>query len=241
MTVQIIKKPKHGPRPPYPSYASFRNYIRRLGESVIPSQIDRSVFGNQSGTYISLMIGAFEWFKLIDENGRPTKKLHDLVSCGESEYPGELKVLLLESYDILREDGINLKNGTEHQISKIFREYGFSGSTLTKAVSFFLSACKDAGYEIGDHMRAPSPPRGVGKKKPKSATEKNTKGSLGDDEDLNSDIDRIPEGMERITVPLRGMDDGVIYFPKGLEESEARKAVKMAKFILNNFYGLDDD
>lgn len=242
MAIENTQKTKKDPRPPYPSYTSFRNYIKKLSDTIVPSQIDRSVFGNQSGTYISLMIGTFEWFGLINENGRPTEKLKNLVGANDSEYPEMLKALLLDSYDILREEKIDLRTGTEHQISKIFRDYGFSGSTLTKAITFFLSACKDAGYQIGDHMRAPSPPRGNGsKRKPKGEVSNGGKETpLDCDTAASGDLDQTPEGMERITVPLRNMDDGVIYFPAGLTPEEAKRAVKAAVFNLQHYYELDD-
>ena len=53
--------------------------------------------------------------------------------------------------------------------------------------------------------------------------------------------EELPEGMERITVPLRGKEDGIIFFPAELEKEEAKRAVKAAVFILNSYYELDDE
>ncbi len=224
-------------KPPYASYTSFSNYIIKLKDTGVPDQIDRGVFGNQSGTYISSMISAFKWLKLINANGKPTPDLHAIVEADKDEYSTKLKTLLLDAYPFLKNGDIDLAKGTTNQISAIFRDYDLSGSTLTKAIAFFLGAAKAAGYKIGPHMKAPPPPRSkaVNKKK-KNGEEKSKGGGITPPVD-----DGVSKGMERITVPLRDMDDGVIYFPKQLEEKEAKKAVKMAVFILNNFYGIEED
>lgn len=50
-----------------------------------------------------------------------------------------------------------------------------------------------------------------------------------------------PSGsMEKITIPLPGMEDGLIYFPKEMSFEQQRLAVKMANFILTNFYNIPD-
>lgn len=226
-------------KPPYPSYKAFSNYIKKLDETGIPAQIDRGVFGNQSGTYISAMIAAFRWLSLIDENGVPAPELGELVHGDDDTYSKKLRELLLQSYPFLREHKIDLKKGTTNQIAAIFRDYGLSGSTLTKAIAFFLGAARSAGYEIGPHMKPPQPPRSNGpKRKPKKEREEEEKTP---EAATIPGGEEAPGGMERITVPLRNMDDGVIYFPKDLNQDDAVKAVKMAIFILKNFYGIEED
>ncbi|WP_045826044.1 DUF5343 domain-containing protein [Teredinibacter turnerae] len=227
-------------KPPYPSYTSFRNYIKKLSETIIPSEIDRSVFGNQSGTYISLMIGAFEWFGLIDDTNTPTQKLRNLVAAFEGGYESELKGLLNDSYDILRDKKIDLKTGTEAQISKLFRDYGYSGSTLTKAISFFLSACKDAGYQVGEHLKAPAPPRNGPSKGKRGRPAKNSATQTESDQDNPKKSDPAP-GMTVIPIGLHGMQDGAIHLPSNLSKKQWEYAVKMAKFILENYHQEFDD
>lgn len=221
-------------KPPYASYTSFRNYIKKLSEGVIPSQIDRGVFGNQSGTYISQMIGTFEWFGLVNSDNSPSDKLKELVTSYDSNYNGQLKVLLNDSYEILRERKIDLKAGTEVQISKLFRDYGYSGSTLTKAVSFFLNACKDAGYEIGEHLKAPAPPRNGTSRGRRGRVARNSSDSP--DDNVVEKPPKTPPGMTVIPVGLHGMQDGAIHLPANLNKRQWDYAVKMASFILENYH-----
>jgi len=49
-----------------------------------------------------------------------------------------------------------------------------------------------------------------------------------------------PDGMEKITVSLRGMPDAVMFFPDDLDEDSARRVVKSMVFNLKSFYELDD-
>lgn len=46
-------------------------------------------------------------------------------------------------------------------------------------------------------------------------------------------------GMERITVPLRGMKDVIIYFPKNMDVKVVRRVIKTTSLILHQFYGID--
>ena len=47
--------------------------------------------------------------------------------------------------------------------------------------------------------------------------------------------------MERITIPLRDFEDGIIYLPANLEDNDAKRAIKMVKFILEEYYNFNDD
>ena len=47
--------------------------------------------------------------------------------------------------------------------------------------------------------------------------------------------------MERIPIPLRGSENGAVYLPEGLEGKEAERAVEVVKFLLEEYYELDDD
>src|SRR5689334_11985945 len=82
--------------PPYLPYRTFLSSLENLGEAV-PPKIDRGIWKNQTGTVQSLIMNAYRFFGLIDENNKPTWTLHELVT--HRQEPKELvKRLLQEKY-----------------------------------------------------------------------------------------------------------------------------------------------
>ncbi|MGM0563645.1 MAG: DUF5343 domain-containing protein [Pseudomonadota bacterium] len=228
--------------PAYASYKSFYNLIGEFRDEGVPDHITRSVVKG-SNSAKATMLSSLRALGLMNDADEPTELLHLLVrSEGDDGYGEALSLTLSEAYPYLFDGSIDLSNTTTEKVAEKFKEAGVQkASTLSKCVSFFLGAAKDAGVEVSGRVKAPPVPRSQGaRKKSKPTARDNMVG--GSDPDEGRDQDRIPSGlekMERITVPLRGMEDGVIYFPKGLAEDEAKKAVKMANFILENFYGLE--
>jgi hypothetical protein len=47
--------------------------------------------------------------------------------------------------------------------------------------------------------------------------------------------------MDRITVPLRGMEDGILFFPENLTDEDAKRAIKMTTFILKQYYDIEGE
>ncbi len=219
--------------PPYATYKSFSNLISDLRENGIPDHITLSVLkGSNSGK--AMMTATLKSLGLISDDRKPTSDLTQLAES-EANYSTVLSRVIRKSYPFLFLNGIDLSNTTTEKVAEKFKEAGASGSTISKCMAFFLHAVKDTDIVVSDRVKAPPPPRNTTKKKKTPAVK-------GQQDGLEHDLENdIPEGMERITVPMRGMEDGVILFPAVLEEGEAKKAVKMAVFILNNFYGIDDE
>lgn len=220
--------------PPYTTYTSFDNLIKDLRENGVPEHITRSVVkGSNSGK--AMMTASLKALRLIDDSMSPSEDLKQLVES-EENYSKNLKKILERSYDFLFDGSIDIHNTTTEKIVEKFREAGASGSTVSKCISFFLGAAKAAEINVSARVKSPAPDRKP--TKPKKAKGKDG-GSANDDQTPKKTEKALHPEMEKITVPLRGMDDGVIYFPKGLDADDAKRAVKMAVFILNNFYGLD--
>ncbi|MDO3382010.1 DUF5343 domain-containing protein [Gilvimarinus algae] len=236
--MQTEKTDKKSP-PPYVTYRSFFNFINGLRENGMPTHITRSTLpGSNSGK--ATMAASLRAMGLVVSDDLPTELMKQLTDPN-TNYSEVLNEVLIGTYDFLSDPDFDIKNTTTDKVVEKIKLAGASGSTVTKCMAFFLSACSDANIEVSQYVKAPTPTRNSNGRrkaanKPKQAAENATKPqpTAGHQED-------IPEGMERITVPLRGMEDGIIFFPAELEENEARKAVKAAVFILNSYYELEDE
>lgn len=230
----MVDKADKSVPPAYTSYKSFKNFISGLREAGVPSRIDRSVLKKMSGSEQSAMIGSLRWLGLIEADGTPTADLHSIVDSNDAQYSIKLGQLLVKSYVFLTDKSIDLSRATGQQLIERFREFNASGSTIDKALGFFLSAAREAGITISPHMRMPTraSSKGGGPKRPK------TPPALP--EVPGSDPSPpATEGMLRITIPLSGMKEGVIYLPAGLDAKAWGYAKNMTKVILDN-YRTDD-
>ena len=79
----MATKPHKTPPPPYVSYSSFRNFINKLGESTVPSRIDKSVMTNLSGSTQYALLPALHWLGLIESDGTPDDVLKDLATAND--------------------------------------------------------------------------------------------------------------------------------------------------------------
>jgi len=137
--------------PPYLPYRTFLSSLDRLGEGV-PPRIDRGIWKNQTGSVQSLIMGAYRFFGLIDEQSKPTKKLHDLVA--HRDKPNDyVKAMLEEKYaDVIKH---NLATMTEALINDYFEQaFGVDGDTKRKAITFFLQAAKAVGMQLSTFLQS---------------------------------------------------------------------------------------
>jgi hypothetical protein len=116
-----------------------------------------------------------------------------------------------------------------------FREYEISGSTLSKCISFFLAATRDAGIQVSPHVKAPTvspaakrkakpsitPPAAPIQQEPIHNTPKHHQKPHDD-------------SMISIPIPIAGKD-GAIILPKGMTDRQWTSVVKMIEFIINNY------
>ena len=238
------ESPKY-PMPPYVPYSTFSSFISGLAEhEMIPSHVDKSLMTKMSGSGQSAMVSALKSLKLVNADSEPENRLKELVSPASPEtYKVTLTQIIQETYAFLFESGFNLQNTTSNQVESKFREaVGASGSTLTKCISFFLSACESAGIAVSPHVKAPQPPKTNGNKKRKSpAPAPRTAPAENEISSSGNTAPALGEGMTKFTIPIKDSEDGVVYLPDNLTDQQAKKAVKMAVFILNNYYDIEED
>jgi hypothetical protein len=124
----------------YVPFKTFLNALESLGHGV-PHVIDRSVWPTFSGLYQSQTLAAFRFLGLIEEDGKPTEDLVKLVA-DKDHRKLHLRRVLEQSYaSIVKKD---LTKMTAASFDSAMEEYGGSGDTHRKAVSFFLQAARYA-------------------------------------------------------------------------------------------------
>jgi hypothetical protein len=146
------------PSPPYATFPSFYNFINKLRETGVPNRIDRSVFGNASGSVIYSVLASLQSLKLIDENGTPSQRFMDYVNAPDDARPKLFRQIVIDGYPSLFATGTDLTKITAGQFNDLIRdEFGVAGSTIDKIASFFLAAAKAADIPISKHLENRTP------------------------------------------------------------------------------------
>jgi hypothetical protein len=155
--------------PPYISFKTLTNLIERMEQKPPPPRIDRSYLIGMSGGYQSQVLAALRWLDLVGDDGelRPT-----LIKLVQEPYSRTQTIagLLEDRYGPVV--ALGKTNATQGQLEEAFRAYGLSGSTVRKAIAFYLHAADYAGLPVSPHFRIP-PARGsnvAAKPKRKSST-----------------------------------------------------------------------
>ena len=148
-----------------PAYVPFRTFMSALDslQHGVPNTIDRTVWPTFSGLYQSQTLGAFRFLGLIDAEGKPTPDLQKLVEEKDSR-PTHLRKILERSYESLVKE--NLMKMTTGSFNSAMEEYGATGDTHRKAVSFFLKAAKYAGLPISPYIKKIRTARTIRRRRP---------------------------------------------------------------------------
>jgi hypothetical protein len=151
--------------PPYTSYRTFKTFLQDLGDHGVPSRIDRSVLTRFSGVVGAQLMHALRFLGLIEDHGRPTQRLKELVNAhGAGHWPETLLELLRQEYAPMF--AIELETATPSHFNGAFKKaFPAADAVVQKCVTFFLYAANDAGVKIsprvlkGRKPRTPAPRR----------------------------------------------------------------------------------
>lgn len=144
--------------PPYATFSAFINFLNKLRETIVPSRIDPTVFGNASGSLSYSIISTLKFLKLIDESGTPSPQFIELANATDDARPALLKAIIVKGYPTLFTSTIHLTTMTAGQFDEHIRqEYGASGSTIDKVALFFIAACKAADIPVSSHLQNRKP------------------------------------------------------------------------------------
>ena len=139
--------------PPYGVFATFKSSLQQLSDGM-PNQIDRTVFPGTAWTAQSQLLAGLRTLGLIDDEGRPTQRLHQVAVPDEATRKRELERLVREHYERIFE--LDLLKTTPAELDKRMTDvYEISGDTRRKAVRFFLNALDYLGIEVSPLFAKP--------------------------------------------------------------------------------------
>ena len=128
--------------PPYVSFNTFRTLLEWLRSEGVPLRFDRSFWQTKfSGSTGSQLVAALRFLGLL-RGDRPLPDLENLVEAAFDERRFVLRELLTDSYAAVPFD--KLDRATPAMLRRWFSAYPIDGHTLRKAISFFVSAAKEA-------------------------------------------------------------------------------------------------
>ncbi len=154
---------------PVVPYVPFKTFLTALDalEASLPNQLDRSVWPSYSGAIQGQLLGAFRFLGLMDEGNCPTPALGELVTKRESRRD-LLRALIERYYRPLV--ALDLTRTSPRQLDEAMRQYGLSGATHKKAISFFLQAAQFAGVPLSVLLRAKTRTAAFGHRRAAAAT-----------------------------------------------------------------------
>ena len=128
--------------PPYVSFSTFKKLLDWLRSEGVPLQFDRSFWQAKfSGSTGAQLVAALRFFGLL-HGDRPLPDLENLVQSTPDDRRFIIRELLKDSYDAVPFN--ELDRATPAMVKQWFKLYPIDGHTLRKAISFFVSAVKDA-------------------------------------------------------------------------------------------------
>lgn len=146
---------------PYTSFATLMSTVDRMKEQGgAPDRVDRSYLSNLPGGAQTVFLASCKSLGLIDDDLVPTAKLNELIAVAEDQRKAVVGKLIREFYV----GPLSLsERATQHQLEEEFRKLSVTGSTLRKAVGFFLAATRFAEIPVSPNFKlpkaAPSTPR----------------------------------------------------------------------------------
>lgn len=190
-------------KPVAPAYTSYRPLITWLNDfrkqGHVPQRVDKSHLGKASGSVSAGHLAALRFLKLTEESGKPTPLFEKFVMAADEARAPVLAPMLADSYVFLFNDAdFDLARASSKMLEEKFRALGISGSTLLRAVAFFLSAAKEAGLKLAPGLKAPTAPPRNGKK----ATADDRRSENGNDGDASDDDEDTDPPPLRFEIPI---------------------------------------
>lgn len=201
--------------PAYASYKSFMTFCNlRRDDEHVTAVVDRTLMGNFSGSTAAELLSALKFLGLITEKGVPTSLYEQYIHADDE--PKRKEVLagaLKAAYGFLwNTDGFDLERGTTGQMQEVFRSQGINGSTLARAIGFFLAAAKDAGIKVSGNIKVPALAKGAGRAKPP------TPAPLPTDQKREMDLDA--SAVRTFEIPVPGKSSVKIIVPADFDADD---------------------
>ena len=118
------------------------------------------------------LLAAMRYLNLINTEGTPQPILARFVDTEEAKQSEIVSEILKDRYAFVFTT-LDLSRATMEELEKRFKEVGITGSTVGRAVGFFLGAADAGGIQLSPHIKksapsaAPRTSRPRGKRRPK--------------------------------------------------------------------------
>jgi Family of unknown function (DUF5343) len=157
----MLERTRSSGTPPYTSYRTFKTFIEDLHEHGVPSRVDRSVLTRFSGIVGTQLMHALRFLGLVEDDGRPTERLKELVKAhATGRWPETLLETLGQEYAPMF--AIDLATATPSHFNEAFRRsFPAADAVVQKCVTFFLYAANDAGVKISSRVLKGRKPRSL--------------------------------------------------------------------------------
>jgi hypothetical protein len=142
--------------PPYCSKKSLNAFLNKIREQEhVPLRIDRGLMASSSGSVANETMAALRYLQLIDSKDVPTPLFTEYVMADDAARKPVMDRMVRSSYAFLfGASGFDIGRATTHQVAELFRPLGVNGSTLSRAMSFFLACANEAGVKISPNVKA---------------------------------------------------------------------------------------
>lgn len=139
-------------KPPYLSLTTLNHFFDRWGEGPVPPRIDKSALDKYSGGTQAVLMSTLRLMSLVDGDGVVLPALRSAVAS-----EADRKAILREWASQFYAEQVQLaeQNATAQMLHESFAKYGYSGSTLRKAVVFYLQLVEYVGLPNSPLFRAP--------------------------------------------------------------------------------------
>lgn len=141
-------------RAPYMSYETLTNFFdKKLGDNPVPPRIDQHFLDNYAGSVRPLLVATLKTMGMLDENNQVLGLLHEAVKSPDSR-----KAVFQEWAQDFYAEQIKLagQHATAQMLWETFSKHGgLTGSTLRRAVIFYLALSKDVGLPLSAHFKSP--------------------------------------------------------------------------------------
>ena len=137
------------PAAPYLPWKTFLNSFDVFSQG-IPRRIHRTVW-KQAGLIQGLLMGAYRFFGLIDDEDKPTSLLANVSKLAPENRPPMVREMLKAAYPAIMSH--DLGTMTIPILNELIERYNVSGATKKKAITFFLQAAKYANLPLSSFIK----------------------------------------------------------------------------------------
>lgn len=188
---------------PTPAYGSFKSlttfFNARRDDGHITTVVDRSLMSNFNGSTANELLATLKFLRMINDSGKPLESYEKYVAASDAERKPMLDAILREAYPfVFANKDFNVERETSARMAELFRQQGISGSTLSRAVSFFLAAAKEAGIKVSPNIKPPTVQRSP---KARKAVPPQASAQADEDDDDGSE-EPPPVGYQSFEIPI---------------------------------------